>query len=235
MAPTLQHPQKSKTHGPDETVSAIEDLPVVNNMVLDLLDEPSFIVDGDNVIIWANPPFAGTFDFKTEKVGKVTCEEVCASHLCGTKNCPVNKSARIGKTASGEFIRSSDGGVSYFLSKATPIKGEKKLTFVTLTDVTEKKSLEAKLRQLETDLNVIPTPIIEIDTMFTVTYMNPAGAAVVGLTPDEAKGRKCYDLFKTPHCKTEKCAWALGRPPAACTASTNQRSPPISRSSWTPN
>jgi len=36
--------------------------------------------------------------------------------------------------------------------------------------------------------------------------MNPAGAGVAGLTPDECIGKKCYDLFKTPHCRTEKCA-----------------------------
>ena len=45
-----------------------------------------------------------------------------------------------------------------------------------------------------------------IDTDFTITFMNPAGASIAGLTPDEAMGKKCYDLFKTPHCKTEKCA-----------------------------
>ena len=28
----------------------------------------------------------------------------------------------------------------------------------------------------------------------------------VGMTPDEVEGKKCYDLFKTPHCQTEKCA-----------------------------
>ncbi len=29
---------------------------------------------------------------------------------------------------------------------------------------------------------------------------------MAGLTPDEAVGRKCHDLFRTPHCRTEKCA-----------------------------
>lgn len=45
-----------------------------------------------------------------------------------------------------------------------------------------------------------------VDTEFTITYVNPAGASVVGMTPDEVTGRKCFDLFKTLHCKTEKCA-----------------------------
>ena len=70
------------------------------------------------------------------------------------------------------------------------------------------KQTQARLRQLSTDLDVIPTPIMEIDTKFTITFMNPSGAAVAGLTVDEVVGKKCYDLFKTPHCKTEKCACA---------------------------
>jgi methyl-accepting chemotaxis protein len=36
--------------------------------------------------------------------------------------------------------------------------------------------------------------------------MNPAGAAVLGRTPDQVIGKKCYDLFMTDHCRTEKCA-----------------------------
>jgi methyl-accepting chemotaxis protein len=170
---------------------------------------PSFIVNNENIITWANGPFLNDFRLEGEKVlNQMTCEEACGNHLCGTKNCPVSKAARIGKSVDAEIIRSNGNGAVYYHSTATPIKGRQKQTLVTLMDITEKKHLEARLRQLETDLNVIPTPIMEIDTTFTVTYMNPAGAAVVGMTPDEVEGKKCYDLFKTPHCKTEKCACA---------------------------
>ncbi len=47
-----------------------------------------------------------------------------------------------------------------------------------------------------------------MDTDFNITFINPAGAGVVGSTPDQVLGKKCYDLFKTPHCQTEKCACA---------------------------
>jgi methyl-accepting chemotaxis protein len=96
--------------------------------------------------------------------------------------------------------------VQYFSSKAVPMNGKGSGTFITMSDITELKNAQADLRQMTTDLNVIPTPIVEMDTTFAITFINPAGAAVVGLTPEEAIGRKCYDLFKTPHCKTEKCA-----------------------------
>ncbi len=54
----------------------------------------------------------------------------------------------------------------------------------------------------------LPVPYLAIDREFTVTSMNQAGADLVEKRPEEAVGQKCYDLFKTPHCRTEKCALA---------------------------
>ena len=175
---------------------------------LDTVDDPGFMVDAKRTITWANPAFFETFGLKAaEVVGKMTCEESCNLHLCGTKDCPVDKAGRVHKPVTTEAIQNNGAGLRYFRSVARPMPGNGQ-TLVTMTDISEQKQLEARLRQMETDLNVIPTPILEIDDKFTITFMNPAGAGVAGLTPDEAVGRKCYDLFKTPHCKTEKCACA---------------------------
>jgi len=57
-------------------------------------------------------------------------------------------------------------------------------------------------------LDLIPTPVMTIDKDFTVTYMNPSGADAVGKTADEVVGMKCYDLFKTTHCRTPECRCA---------------------------
>ena len=54
-------------------------------------------------------------------------------------------------------------------------------------------------------LDLIPTPVVAIDRDFSITYMNDFGAELVGLTPNECQGKKCYDLFKTPHCNTPEC------------------------------
>ncbi len=177
---------------------------------LNMVGTPSFIVGDDRVISWANDSFWKTFNLKSADVlNKMTCEEACPSNLCGTKDCCVAKAARIKKPAEAEVVHTrGDNRFSYYSSRAVPMNGKGSGTFVSLTDITELKNTQSSLRQLQTDLNVIPTPILEIDQTFTVTFINPAGAQVVDMTPDEAIGKKCYDLFKTPHCKTEKCACA---------------------------
>ena len=174
---------------------------------LNLLMEPSYIVDEKKVITWANQPFFDRFHLTGDAViNKMTCEETCSTQLCGTKDCPVDKSRRISKPVSAEVIyKDGKNGLAFFASKAVPMNGSGS-TFVKLDDISDMKQMQARLRQLSTDLDVIPTPIMEIDTKYSITFMNPSGAAVAGLTVDEVIGKKCYDLFKTPHCKTEKCA-----------------------------
>ena len=175
-----------------------------------LLMNPCFIVGDDRTIKWANDSFLKTFNLtKADVVNKMTCEETCPTQLCGTKDCPVAKSLRINKPTEAEVIyKNGENQFTYYNSKASPVNGKGSGTFVSMTDITELKKTQADLRQMQTDLNVIPTPILEIDKNFTITFMNPAGASIADSTPDEVIGKKCYDLFKTPHCKTERCACA---------------------------
>ncbi|MBM9614588.1 PAS domain-containing protein [Desulfobulbus rhabdoformis] len=174
--------------------------------ILETRNEVGFVVDGKRTITWANKAFYDTFNLTSSQViDKMTCEETCSLHLCGTKDCPVEKAARLHKPVMAEAVHNNGSGLRYYRSQASPLGGDGQ-TLVVMADITREKQLEARLNQMETDLNVIPTPILEIDDKFTVTFINPAGAGVAGLTPDEAIGKKCFDLFKTPHCKTEKCA-----------------------------
>ena len=179
----------------------------IDESYLSLLMDPSYIVNDDMIITWANEAFLKERNLKeTQCVGKLTCEEACPSQLCGTKNCPVSKAKRLKKGVETEVLHTNNGSdVRWFTSRANPLPGNSGI-LVSLNDITKQKELHSRLQQMETDLNVIPTPIMEIDDKFNITFMNPAGAAVAGKNPDEVIGTKCYDLFKTPHCKTEKCA-----------------------------
>jgi len=58
------------------------------------------------------------------------------------------------------------------------------------------------------DFDSLPSPVMAIDKDYNVLYMNAAGAAVGGKTKKQLIGSKCYDIFKTSDCKTEKCACA---------------------------
>lgn len=181
----------------------------VEDSSFSLLTEPSYLVNEDSIITWANEAFLQEFNLKSNNViGKLTCEECCPSQLCGTKNCPVTKAKRLKKGAEGEYLHKRNGDtVTWYHTRATPMP-EKGGTLINMRNITLIKQLQSQLQQMQTDLNVIPTPIMEIDDKFSITFMNPAGAAVAGMTTDEVIGKKCYDLFKTPHCKTEKCACA---------------------------
>jgi|GEM_PF-6046475 len=55
-------------------------------------------------------------------------------------------------------------------------------------------------------LKMIPTPIFEVDKDLNITFINNFGAGLADLTPSECIGKKCYDLFKTGDCNTERCA-----------------------------
>jgi len=56
------------------------------------------------------------------------------------------------------------------------------------------------------NLRKLSSIIFEIDTDFSITYINPYGAEQIGLNQDECIGKKCFDLFKTNDCNSENCA-----------------------------
>jgi len=58
-------------------------------------------------------------------------------------------------------------------------------------------------------LDAIPVPAFIIDRDFSIRYANRATAAMIGLTPEELIGMRCYDHFATPHCRSPDCA--MGR------------------------
>ena len=58
-------------------------------------------------------------------------------------------------------------------------------------------------------LNSIPTPVHVIDMDFNIRFINRAGADAANRTIDECVGKKCYELFNTSHCNTDKCSAAL--------------------------
>lgn len=67
-------------------------------------------------------------------------------------------------------------------------------------------TMSDKITQTMNDLDGIPTPLMMIDPDFNVTYFNKTAAEVAGLAQKDCLNKKCYDLFKTEHCRTSNCA-----------------------------
>jgi methyl-accepting chemotaxis protein len=57
-------------------------------------------------------------------------------------------------------------------------------------------------------LNEIPTPVFTIDKEFNIKYVNPACASVVGRSPEDCVGQKCFSLLYSNHCNTRNCQGA---------------------------
>jgi methyl-accepting chemotaxis protein len=90
-----------------------------------------------------------------------------------------------------------------------------------MTDETQIAEAKDTNNEFQTIINTIPTPVMTIDPDFNVTFLNRAGEKVVGLGEGEAVGKKCYDLFKTPHCRTSECRCAQAmQSKQACTGDT---------------
>ena len=72
----------------------------------------------------------------------------------------------------------------------------------------------------------IPTPVVAMDKNFNIKFINNIGAAALGKPVEDCLGRKCYDLFKTPHCNTENCQCAKAiREGKVCTSDTIAKLP----------
>ena len=67
-------------------------------------------------------------------------------------------------------------------------------------------TMSDKITQTMNDLDGIPTPLMMIDPDFNITYFNKTAAEVAGLAQKDCLNKKCYDLFKTEHCRTSNCA-----------------------------
>ncbi|GEM_PF-4367204 len=99
-------------------------------------------------------------------------------------------------------------------------EGSKEYTFTAKPVFNEDKSLAGVVAHLEpkplnklaeqamNNLNNLPTPVLQIDRDFNILFLNKKGCEILGVDQDSLKGRKCYELFKTTHCRTPKCCCA---------------------------
>ena len=98
--------------------------------------------------------------------------------------------------------------------------GSEEYTFTAKPVFNEDKTLAGVVAHLELNsenelaeqalknLDQLPTPVMQIDKEFNILFLNKKGCEVVGVDQASVVGRKCYELFKTPHCRTPQCCCA---------------------------
>lgn len=55
-------------------------------------------------------------------------------------------------------------------------------------------------------IDVLPSPVMLVDSEFNIQYMNEAGAGLDGKSGKNLIGSKCFNHFKTSDCNTSNCA-----------------------------
>jgi methyl-accepting chemotaxis protein len=179
---------------------------------LNTIPTPIMAIDTEYSITFMNPAGANVVGLTPQEVIGKKCYDLFKTNHCRTEKCACAQAMKTGKVVTEEALaRPKDGviiPIKYTGSQIKDAKGNIKGALEFIMDMTEESKQKQAANEKIENLNSIPTPIMAIDTEYSITFMNPAGANVVGLTPQEVIGKKCYDLFKTNHCRTEKCACA---------------------------
>ena len=195
---------------------------------IDSVPVPFMIIDRDYNISYVNEKAAEAAGLNPEVMIGTKCYDHYKTNVCQTDGCVCTRSMRTQNVEQGEAVADLGSDVHINCS-GIPLKDRKGNVIGSLEifmDQTEIKNALDDSRSKVELLNSIPAPVMAIDTNFNISFMNPAGAAAVGMTPEGCIGKKCYDLFNTPHCNTEDCQLARAmKTGEVCTADTTANLP----------
>jgi len=186
--------------GHDDGLKAIDNL---NNIPTPIME-----IDRDFNVVYMNPAGAGLVGLTTETVMGKKCYDLFKTSHCHTSECRCQQAMQTNSILTGETVADPTGLNLPIMYTGAPVKNQKgeitgALEYVIDISATKKAINDANLKVGY--LDAVPTPVMVIDTDYTIQYMNPAGASVGGKKPDDVKGTKCYDFFKTEHCNTAEC------------------------------
>ena len=184
----------------DEGRKSIEN---VNN-----LPTPIMTIDRDFNITFLNRAGADVVGLTQEQAVGRKCYDLFKTPHCRTAECRCAQAMERARACTGETVAHPNGHtvpITYTAAPVTDAAGRIVGALEYVVDMTESRKALETAQQSVDNLNNLPTPVMTIDRDFTVTFLNPAGAKAVGTTPEAAVGRKCYELFKTPHCRTPEC------------------------------
>ncbi len=177
--------------------------------VIDGIPNPVLAIDREYRITHINKAGAALLRLAPEQCRGKKCYDLLRTEHRQTRSCACARAIEGGVTVTDETNAKPNGSslpVRYTAAPLTNSAGEIVGAVEYLADISEERAQRRDLDQSLQALRGVPTPVMSITRDFTVLAMNDAGAKVVGLSPKDCVGRKCYDLFKTEHCRTDRCA-----------------------------
>lgn len=172
---------------------------------------PVIAIDRDFTVTFINPAGAAVLKRTPQEVIGMKCYQLFKTAHCRTAECCCGRAMAENGIFTAETVADPAGLNIPIRYTGTPLKnasGEIIGALEYVLDITATRKAMDDANQKVDYLNKIPTPVMVIDRDFTVTFMNPAGAAALGQSPDRVLGAKCYELFNTLHCRTDECRCA---------------------------
>ncbi len=179
--------------------------------ILDLLPTPVMTIDKDFNVTYMNPTGAGVVGKTPTDVLGMKCYDIFKTFHCNTSECRCAQAMEKDGVFTGETVADPSGLNMPIQYTGAPVKDKdgKVIGAVEFVlDITESRDAIDDAQRKVSYLDNLPTPVMTIDKDYNITYMNPTGAGVVGKTPTDVLGMKCYDMFKTLHCNTPECRCA---------------------------
>ncbi len=175
---------------------------------INALPTPIMQIDTNFNVTYMNDFGAKLVGLTRESVVGKKCYELFKTPHCNTPECRCKQAMETGDVRTGETVADPSGLNLPIQYTGGPIRDKdgKIIGAVEyVVDITETKAAMEDALIKVSYLDSIPTPVMVIDKQFSVRYMNKTGAGLLGADQESLKGRKCYDLFKTPHCNTGDC------------------------------
>ncbi len=175
---------------------------------LDSIPSPTHVIDKNFTIKYINLKAAKLLDMTQEECIGKKCYNLFRTPHCRTKKCRARMAMEEDSDFTTENIVDPNGINLPIQYTGIPIKDENGSIVGALeqiTDITDLKNIMESLEIQKSYLDQLPAPVHIVDKNYNIQYVNSAAAKAMGYTINECSGKKCYDLFKTPHCKTPEC------------------------------
>lgn len=164
---------------------------ILLHSVINALSDPFYVIDANNYTIQLANESAGDW-----LKNKTTCYQLThqQSEPCSTINhvCPIETVKKTKKPLSVEHIHYNENHQQRTMEVfAYPIfdnKGNVQQIIEYIIDITERKQIEEKLRQLSQAVEQAPLSIVITNTDGNLQYVNPRFTQVTGYTQEEVIG-----------------------------------------------